>query len=267
MRRVFRTVMACVCVCLAGGCAGTVVPPPPPDARAGLERAGKLASRGKLPQARAAADAILRKHDRDWSVHLAVFRMWIQEERFREAGTVGLAIVDGRSRITLPRALTNREFAAIAVNASQALAASGRAKESERALDVAVRADPRSAEAANNLAYQLAEEERDLPKALRLAKIAVELAPKQGYIVDTLGWVYFKMGRMPEARHWLARAVELSPGDGELRAHLARAHLKAGELPGAYVEMEKALALAPYVPEVRSLRAAVIRRYNPPGPL
>lgn len=265
MRQAFLTVIACVYVCLCGGCAGTLVPPLPPDARAGLERAGELASRGKLPQACAAADAILCKHERDWSVHLAVFRMWMQEQYFREAGTVGLAIVDGRSQMTLPRGLTSPEFAAIALNASQALAADGRAKESERALDAAVRADPRNAEAANNLAYQLAEEERDLPKALRLAKTAVKLAPKQGYIVDTLGWVYFKKGRMPEARHWLARAVELSPGDGELRAHLACAHLKAGELPGAYVEMQKALALAPYMPEVRSLRAAVIRRYNPPA--
>lgn len=252
---------------LTGGCGGALVPPLPPQAESGLKQARRLVAKGKLQEARRAAQSVQKGHANDWSVHLAVFQMWAGSLRYAEAGETGLSIVDGRSRMNQPRTLSRREVAAVALMVSQALWSSGRTREVERVLDVAIRSDPQNAGAANELAYHLAEEERDLPKALRLARAAVSLAPREGYIADTLGWVYYKMGNTAQARHWLAHAVKLDPNNAELRAHLSRVELSGGQLPSAYVEMRKALALSPGLPEARTLRAEIIRRYNPVGPL
>jgi tetratricopeptide (TPR) repeat protein len=74
-------------------------------------------------------------------------------------------------------------------------------------------------DALNFLAYGQAEKGVDLDLALSRAEKALALKPS-GYIVDTLGWVYFKLGRYPESREQLEKAARLHPEDTVIQEHL-----------------------------------------------
>jgi|GEM_PF-722920 len=74
-------------------------------------------------------------------------------------------------------------------------------------------------DALNFLAYGQAENGVDLELALSRAEKALALKPS-GYIVDTLGWIYFKLGRYPESREQLEKAVKLHPEDAVIQEHL-----------------------------------------------
>lgn len=82
-----------------------------------------------------------------------------------------------------------------------------------------VAADPDHAEALNYVAYNLAEAGRDLEEALKLAQRAVAVKPA-GHIQDTLGWIYYRLGRYDEARKALEAAVKLIPDDAVILEHL-----------------------------------------------
>ncbi|MEO9527403.1 tetratricopeptide repeat protein [Roseibium sp.] len=76
----------------------------------------------------------------------------------------------------------------------------------------------------NYLGYSLVDQGLKLDEALEMIKTAVELRPTDGYIVDSLGWVYFRLGRYPEAVKELERAIELRPSDPVINDHLGDAY-------------------------------------------
>lgn len=79
---------------------------------------------------------------------------------------------------------------------------------------------PEEARAYNFLGYSLADRGVRLDEALGLIRKARELDPEQGYILDSLGWVYYRMGQLDAAERYLRRALELTPDDPEILAHL-----------------------------------------------
>lgn len=78
---------------------------------------------------------------------------------------------------------------------------------------------PDNAHAYNALGYSLAERRLRLPEALALIKKAVELSPEDPYIMDSLGWVYYRMGNLREGLNYLSLAFTSRP-DPEIAAHL-----------------------------------------------
>lgn len=89
----------------------------------------------------------------------------------------------------------------------------------ERNLRRVMELQPDHAHAYNALGYTLADRNQRLPEARKLIEKALELAPQDGYIIDSLGWVLFRMGRTREAIVQLRRAYELRP-EAEVGAHL-----------------------------------------------
>ena len=65
-------------------------------------------------------------------------------------------------------------------------------------------------------------------QALEMIQMAVAAVPQDGYIVDSLGWAFFKLGRTDEAVTTLEQAVQLLPNDPEINDHLGDAYWKAG---------------------------------------
>lgn len=79
---------------------------------------------------------------------------------------------------------------------------------------------PDNPSALNSLGYLLADQNRMLDEALDLIRRALEADPDNGAFVDSLGWAYFRLGRLEEARVELERAVYLTGGDPIVREHL-----------------------------------------------
>jgi Flp pilus assembly protein TadD len=89
----------------------------------------------------------------------------------------------------------------------------------ERNLRKVMEIQPEHAHAYNALGYTFADRNQRLPEARKLIEKALELAPQDGYIIDSLGWVLFRMGHTREAVVQLRRAFELRP-EAEVGAHL-----------------------------------------------
>jgi tetratricopeptide (TPR) repeat protein len=78
---------------------------------------------------------------------------------------------------------------------------------------------PNDAHAYNALGYTLADRNERLPEAYALIDKALKLAPDDAFIMDSMGWVLYRMGKIEAALGFLRRAFELRP-DGEIAAHL-----------------------------------------------
>ncbi|MCR6633429.1 tetratricopeptide repeat protein [Devosia sp.] len=80
----------------------------------------------------------------------------------------------------------------------------------------------------NYLGYSWIDMDMNLDEALGMIEKAVEAQPQDGYVVDSLGWAFYKLGRIDEAVETLERAVMLRPNDAEINDHLGDAYWKAG---------------------------------------
>jgi tetratricopeptide (TPR) repeat protein len=92
------------------------------------------------------------------------------------------------------------------------------------------------ATAANGLAYFYAQRGKNLDEAEVLVKSSLKVEPANYAYIDTLGWVYYKQGRLEEALEELRRAEALSDGDGEILKHLAEALQKSGKAREAFAK-------------------------------
>lgn len=96
--------------------------------------------------------------------------------------------------------------------------------EAARAFDQALQIDPNSAEALNNYAYMLAEQNREIGKAKELAKRALALDPNNASYIDTMGWIEYRRGDLKAARTLLEKAAALMPDVAEIQAHLGKVY-------------------------------------------
>jgi len=120
--------------------------------------------------------------------------------------------------------------------------------------------DPANPDALNFLAYGQAESGVDLDLALQRAEKAFVLKPS-GYIIDTLGWVYFKLGRYSESRKKLEKAVELHPEDAVIHEHLGDLYRALKLWKKAESAYREALKLAPdSVPVKEKLKLLLERK-------
>ena len=97
----------------------------------------------------------------------------------------------------------------------------------------------------NYLAYTWVERREKLDKALPMLEKAVSQRPEEGFIIDSLGWAHFMLGRYPEAVGELERAVSLAPTDPVLNDHLGDAYWKVGRHQEARFQWSRALSFDP----------------------
>jgi tetratricopeptide (TPR) repeat protein len=84
------------------------------------------------------------------------------------------------------------------------------------------------AQVLNYLAYSWVDQNLNIDEAFGMLKRAVEIAPRDGMIIDSLGWAHYRLGRYDEAVKELEKAVELKPGDPVINDHLGDAYWKVG---------------------------------------
>jgi tetratricopeptide (TPR) repeat protein len=105
-------------------------------------------------------------------------------------------------------------------------------KEGEEALAMmqqVIAINPRNSEALNYIAYYLADNGESLDKAIKYSTEALQIKPRDGYYLDTLGWIYFKQGKFSDAVQVLADAVQAIPDDAVILEHYADALFKSGD--------------------------------------
>ena len=87
----------------------------------------------------------------------------------------------------------------------------------------------------NYLGYSWIDQGINLDEGMRMIKRAVEQRADDGYIVDSLGWAYYRIGNYEEAVKQLERAVELKPEDPTINDHLGDAYWKVGRVLEAQI--------------------------------
>ncbi|OWQ44358.1 hypothetical protein CDL60_24885 [Roseateles noduli] len=104
----------------------------------------------------------------------------------------------------------------------------GRAQEMEALLQKVIQLKPQHYHAYNALGYSLADRNERLQEARDLISKALSFAPGEPFIVDSMGWVEFRLGRLGEAERLLRQAYGSRP-DPEIAAHLGEVLWAAGQ--------------------------------------
>ncbi len=108
-----------------------------------------------------------------------------------------------------------------------------------RALEI----DSMNALVNNNYAYSLSERDVNLDEALRMVKISIEAEPDNTSYLDTIGWVYYKLGNYEEAKKYLERAIEIGGERAVMLDHLGDVIFKMGQKELALELWQKAFDL------------------------
>ena len=97
----------------------------------------------------------------------------------------------------------------------------------------------------NYLGYSWVDRGENLDEAFKMLHKAVEARPSDGYIVDSLGWADYKLGKYEDATKELERAIDLKPGDPTINDHLGDAYWRIGRKLEAHFQWNHARDLGP----------------------
>jgi tetratricopeptide (TPR) repeat protein len=121
----------------------------------------------------------------------------------------------------------------------------GRFQESVDEMEMVLKIEPDYAEALNFIGYSYAERNINLDKAEDMIKRALELKPGNGYILDSMGWVYFKQNKLEMALKYLKQALDLIPEEPTIAEHLGDVYRKMGRIKEAVEAYKKAMKFNP----------------------
>jgi tetratricopeptide (TPR) repeat protein len=141
---------------------------------------------------------------------------------------------------------------------------SGRWARAEPDLLKALELEPEQPSVLNYLGYSWADQRLHLDKALPMIERAVELRPRDGYIVDSLGWVHFRLGNLEKALSYMEQAVELRPQDPTINDHLGDVYWRVGRRAEARFQWERALRLEPEPDAVPQIQKKIKEGLPPP---
>jgi tetratricopeptide (TPR) repeat protein len=118
----------------------------------------------------------------------------------------------------------------------------------------ALELNPDQPQVLNYLGYSLVEQRRNLDEALDMIERAVAARPDSGYIVDSLAWVLYRLGRFEEAVEPMERAAELLPTDPIINDHLGDVYWMVGRKREARFQWERALSFDPAEEDYERIR-------------
>lgn len=181
-------------------------------------RASLLARQGKVSDARKLLRPAADAKDTDVRAHLLAEAQLMREQRDFSASAAVLKTATERFKDD-PDLLYELAMMQEKV---------GSFEQMEKVLRQVMEIKPDYHHAYNALGYSLAERNQRLPEAKQLIEKALTLAPGEPVIVDSLGWVEFRLGNLPEAAKLLRQAHDGRP-DAEIAAHLGEVLWAAGE--------------------------------------
>ncbi len=117
----------------------------------------------------------------------------------------------------------------------------GEWEQAERDFLRALELNPTQPQVLNYLGYSWVDKGMNLQRALAMIEQAVKTNPQDGYIVDSLGWAFYKLNQFDEAVRILEQAVRLNPNDPEINDHLGDAYWRVGRRNEAYFQWNIAM--------------------------
>ncbi|MCH8163873.1 MAG: tetratricopeptide repeat protein [Proteobacteria bacterium] len=128
----------------------------------------------------------------------------------------------------------------------------------EMDLRVILEKDPNNSQALNALGYTLADRTDRYDEAYDLIKRALEISPDDYFVLDSMGWILYRQGRLEEAIEFLNKALS-KKNDPEIAAHLGEVLWVKGDKEAAQSIWDTALGETPNDDRLRN----VINRLNP----
>lgn len=117
--------------------------------------------------------------------------------------------------------------------------------EAEADFRAALELNPGHPRVLNYLGYSMVEKHQNLDEALGMIEQAAEARPDSGYILDSLGWALYRLGRYEEAVGHMERAAELMPVDPVVTDHLGDVYWAVGRFLEAEFQWNRALSFHP----------------------
>ena len=138
---------------------------------------------------------------------------------------------------------------------------SGATGEAEKIFQTLLERRPNDSATQNYLGYMWADKGIRLEEARELLEKAVAREPRNGAYLDSLGWVYFRLGRLEKAEGYLSAAKQQDPDDPTIEEHLGDLSERQGDVRTAAAHWERALELKHDEPEkVRQKLARLARK-------
>lgn len=207
-----------------------------------------LAKQGNLDRALRHLDAIQAQNDpQRVQIALAQEQILRDARKFSEALEVlnaAVQAVPGDKDLLYSRALVAEKLNMVEIT--------------ERDLREILQKDPKNVNALNALGYTLADRTNRHQEALELLQQAMTLKPDDPFIMDSMGWLQYRLGNSGEAVKYLRRALEIR-NDAEIAAHLGEVLWVMGDRNGAESVWDRALR---ETPDNEALNG-VIKKFKP----
>lgn len=233
-----------------------------------------LLSAKRYSESAAEYQAVLDLAPRDVEAMMGLVRVWLAQERFDDATRfltkklkelgdppelyVALGIVYREAKQTeeamraFARAVDLKEdYAQAHFYLAAQLDQLGKRDLARKSLERTLAIDANHADAMNYLGYLDAEAGDRLDEAKELIERALKADPDNGAYVDSMGWIYFKMGRLDDAIAYLERACRLLDSDPVIFEHLGDAYFGRKDLEQARRNWRRALDLNPQLLSVK----------------
>lgn len=194
-----------------------------------------LADAGKEQEALASVRNLQQRHARNETLLLLEVRLLARLKAMDEA------LARARQAVEIVP-----ESSELAFTLGSLLDSLGKRDEAMKVMQGIIASHPEHYQALNYVGYSLAVQGKDLEHALELLQRADRLAPDQFFIVDSLAWALFRLGRTEEALQNIRRAVALVPSpEVEILEHYGDIAAAAGQKEEARKAYEQALKLKP----------------------
>ena len=212
-----------------------------------MGRADALKNAGKIDAAIEVLGQLSKNYPELPLVHSALADLFRGEERYEEAVSVYNTAIETMERQSSP-------FWFIYYARGISFERLSNWDSAENDFRKALELNPNQPQVLNYLGYSLVEQKRNLDEALEMIETAVAQSPDSGYIVDSLAWAMFQLGRYEEAVVHMEKAVELMPTDPIVTDHLGDVYWAVGRKREAEFQWKRALSFDPEEKEADRIR-------------
>jgi tetratricopeptide (TPR) repeat protein len=171
------------------------------------------------------------------------------------AGKGTEAVEAARKALSLASAADPAQTTNALIMLSSAQERAGDTRGAEETLRQILAKDANNSTALNNLGYFLTEHDQKLEEARDMIERAVRAEPQNPSFLDSLGWVYYKLGKLKEAERYLSDAARRNPTSATIQEHLGDLFKKLGQQEKAQASWRKALSLSAEAADTARIRA------------